>query len=310
MEYYEPDLVHARTCRLLNPHRPYDPVRFPHLSKLHQTVNVIISKMSSTALGKNTCTWSHNAPDYRAYHDVEWGTPVTTNLKMFEFLLLETFQSGLSWITILRRRSAFSNAFHAFDPTLVAKMTPADIDRLMTDTSIIRNRAKITAAVENAQMVLKMLEKERIGLAEYFWRWVGFLPIDNKAKSTSDLPSSTDLSVRISKDLKRRGFRFVGPTVVYAHLQATGIVNDHVVTCSRYREVKKLAWGLSEWREAGVDCGVLGEPSPVLYPETELQQRKEIPLRRKRKRVVPRNDFADQAESVRRSKRLAARESS
>lgn len=184
-----------------------------------------------------TCFWCLSAPDYLAYHDEEWGTPLYDDKKVFEFLLLETFQAGLSWSLILRKRNNFSAAFHDYDVDKVAAMTEKDVEILMTDTGIVRNRMKINAAITNAQTVISMREKEGLGLAEYFWRWVDFKPVVNMENK---LITKTDLSDRISKDLKNRGFKFVGSTVIYSHLQATGIVNDHYTSCPKYVQVGKL----------------------------------------------------------------------
>ncbi len=166
------------------------------------------------------------------YHDHEWGQPFHDDQRMFEFLLLETFQAGLSWITILRKRENFRAAFDQFDPYKVAMYNERKFESLLEDSGIIRNRLKIKAAITNAQLVVEMKEKEGIGLSDYFWNWVNGKPIVNHPKSMSDLPATSDLSDRISKDMKKRGFKFVGSTVIYAHLQATGIVEDHLVDCA------------------------------------------------------------------------------
>lgn len=177
------------------------------------------------------CGWCGNDPLYVKYHDEEWGVPFADDQKMFEFLLLETFQAGLSWITILRKRDNFRHAFANFDVDAVANYTEKDVERLLNDAGIIRNKLKIHSAISNARLVVKMRDEENIGLSDYFWNWVDHKPLVNSPKSLSDVPATSDLSDAISKDLKKRGFKFVGSTVIYAHLQATGIINDHLADC-------------------------------------------------------------------------------
>lgn len=181
------------------------------------------------------CDWCGEDPLYVKYHDEEWGKPFDDDQLMFEFLLLETFQAGLSWITVLKKRENFRIAFDHFDPAVIAKYDEKKVQSLMQDTGIIRNQLKIRAAILNAQLTLKMKD-EGMGLSQYFWNWVDGKPIVNQPKSMKDLPATSELSDAISKDLKKKGFKFVGSTVIYAHLQATGIVNDHLVDCS-YRGV-------------------------------------------------------------------------
>jgi DNA-3-methyladenine glycosylase I len=173
-----------------------------------------------------------------AYHDQEWGVPLHDDVKIFEFLVLEGMQAGLSWRMILDKRESFRKAFHGFKPRLVAQYGEKDIRRLMADAGIIRNRQKILAAVNNAGRFLEV--QEEFGTFDrYMWRFVDGKPVRNRFQCLSELPVRTPLSDLISKDLKARGFLFVGPTVVYAHMQATGMVNDHLVQCFRYREVGK-----------------------------------------------------------------------
>lgn len=159
---------------------------------------------------------------------------------MFEMLLLETFQAGLSWRTILNKRNNFRRVFHQFKEDAVAKMTDVDVERLMQDASIIRNRLKIRAAISNAQAVMRLRE-DNMGLAEYFWKFADFRQVDGCVGNGAPSRSTSELSDRVAKDLKKRGFRFVGSTVIYAHLQACGIVNDHHVQCPQYLSCKKLA---------------------------------------------------------------------
>ncbi|HEY9561677.1 MAG TPA: DNA-3-methyladenine glycosylase I [Anseongella sp.] len=177
------------------------------------------------------CPWCLGDPDYIRYHDEEWGRPVYDDRKLFEFLVLESAQAGLSWLTILRKREGYRKAFANFDPVKVARFTEKDVERLMQDASIIRNRQKIAAAIGNARVFLD-IQRESGSFSDYIW---GFLPdkkpIINTWKDHSTAPARTDLSDRISSDLKKRGFKFFGSTICYAHMQATGMVNDHIEDC-------------------------------------------------------------------------------
>lgn len=184
------------------------------------------------------CSWSTNDEQYIRYHDEEWGVPVHDDRKLFEFLILEGAQAGLSWITILKRREAYREAFDQFDPEKVALYDEAKIESLLQRPDLIRNRLKIRSAVRNAQAFLKV-QKEFGSFDRYIWHFVNGKPIQNQWKLLDEIPAQTPLSVKISKDLKKRGFSFVGPTIVYAHMQATGMVNDHLVNCFRYHEVGK-----------------------------------------------------------------------
>ena len=180
------------------------------------------------------CTWSEGVdPAYERYHDEEWGVPVRDDRVHFEFLVLEAAQAGLSWWTILRKREGYRRAFADFDATKVARFTPARIEKLMQDASIVRNRQKIEAAVANARAFLAV-QKEFGSFDRYIWEFVGGQPIVNGWRKHSDVPATSKESDALSKDLKSRGFKFVGSTIVYAHMQATGLVNDHLVGCFRY----------------------------------------------------------------------------
>lgn len=172
----------------------------------------------------------------RDYHDREWGTPLHDDRKIFEFLILEGMQAGLSWKLVLDKRENFRRAFRGFDPVKVARFTARDVRRLLGDAGIIRNRLKILGAINNAKRFLEV-QKEFGTFDRYIWRFVGGEPVRNKLRSFAEMPARTPLSDLVSKDLKARGFKFVGSTVVYSHMQATGMVNDHLVTCFRYREV-------------------------------------------------------------------------
>lgn len=188
---------------------------------------------------KKRCTWCLGDSLYEAYHDQEWGVPLTDDKLLFEFLILETFQAGLSWITILRKRENFRKAFDNFDYHYIAKYTEPKVESLMQDTGIIRNQLKIRAAISNAQAFIRVRE-EFESFSKYVWEFVDNKPLQNSRGTDSEVPASTEVSIVLSKDLKKRGFKFVGPTVVYAHMQATGMVNDHVEDCFRYQEVKAL----------------------------------------------------------------------
>jgi len=185
---------------------------------------------------KSRCGWSTNDPLYTEYHDREWGVPVYNDHKLFEFLLLETFQAGLSWITILRKRENFKLAFDAFDYNKIAKYTPEKEAQLLINEGIIRNKLKIKAAITNAQAFLKV-QKEFGSFSNYLWAFVNHKPIQNFYTTLNQLPAKTALSDQISKDLKERGFKFVGSTIVYAHMQACGMVNDHLTSCFRHSEL-------------------------------------------------------------------------
>jgi len=185
------------------------------------------------------CPWCGDDPLYVAYHDTQWGVPVRDDRVLFEFLLLEGAQAGLSWITILRKREAYRRAFADFDAARVAAFGEADVARLLGDAGIVRNRAKVAAAIGNARAFLEV-QAEFGSFADYIWRFVDGRPVQNTRRTLKDIPPTTELSDAISKDLRKRGFRFVGPTIVYSHMQATGMVNDHLVDCFRHAELQQL----------------------------------------------------------------------
>ena len=182
------------------------------------------------------CGWCLGDPLYEAYHDKEWGVPVKDDATLFEFLILETFQAGLSWITILKKRENFRKAFDNFDYRKIATYNESKIDELLQDAGIIRNRLKILATISNATAFMKV-QDEYGSFSDYIWGFVDDKPIKNSFGDYRKAPAKTNLSDTISKDLKKRGFKFVGSTVVYAHMQATGMVNDHEISCFRYEEV-------------------------------------------------------------------------
>ncbi|HMO56141.1 MAG TPA: DNA-3-methyladenine glycosylase I [Roseiflexaceae bacterium] len=182
------------------------------------------------------CGWAGDDPLYIAYHDHEWGVPVHDDRRLFEFLILEGAQAGLSWITILRKRAAYRRAFDGFDPQLVAAYGDAKVAALLADAGIVRNRLKITAAITNAQRFVAV-QQEFGSFDSYLWRFVDGMPRQNTWHALAELPAQTPESQALSRDLVRRGFRFVGPTICYALMQAIGMVNDHVVDCFRHREL-------------------------------------------------------------------------
>ena len=189
--------------------------------------------------GKPRCTWPGlEHPEYTRYHDTEWGVPVADSQQLFEKLILEGFQSGLSWLTILRKRETFRAAFHNFDAARIARYTDKDRARLMADAGIIRNRLKIDATIDNAKAYLALQEKRE--LAAVLWDYFDGKPQINAYAAHKDVPPQTDLSARISKALKTEGFRFVGPTTVYAFLQSMGFINDHLTSCHRHAACAKL----------------------------------------------------------------------
>ncbi len=183
----------------------------------------------------NRCPWCGNDPLYISYHDKEWGVPVHDDHKHFEFLVLESMQAGLSWLTVLKKRENFRRAFAGFDPRKVAEFDDARVEELLTDASIIRNRLKIQAAINNAHRFMEV-QQEFGSFDKYIWSFTNYRPIINSWQSLKEIPASTPLSDALSRDLKKRGFKFVGTTIIYAHMQAIGMVNDHLVSCFRYQQ--------------------------------------------------------------------------
>ncbi len=185
---------------------------------------------------RTRCAWAGDDPLYIRYHDEEWGVPLRDDRALFEFLILEGAQAGLSWLTILRKRPNYRRLFAGFDPELVARFDDARREALLRDPGIVRNRLKVAAAIGNARAFLDV-QAERGSFADYLWDFVDGRPLQNRRRSLADLPAETPLSRTLSRDLKRRGFRFVGPTICYAFMQAVGMVNDHVVDCFRHAEL-------------------------------------------------------------------------
>ncbi len=189
------------------------------------------------------CPWCEKTDIERAYHDNEWGVPVFSDEKQFEFLVLESAQAGLSWLTVLRKRENYRRLYDGFDPEKVACYGEKKIQQLMADSGIIRNRKKIEASINNAARFLEIRD-EFGGFSDYLWGFTGGVPVTNSWERLSEIPAMTELSVTVSRDLKKRGFRFMGPIIVYSHLQATGVVNDHLVSCFRYGEILGLSKGV------------------------------------------------------------------
>lgn len=186
------------------------------------------------------CPWPGEDPVYIAYHDEEWGVPEYDDRALFEKLILDGFQAGLSWITILRKRESFREAFDGFEPEVIARYKPAKVEKLLQNAGIIRHRGKIEATIGNAKAYLAMMEKgERF--SDFLWGFTDGVPVQNKWTQLSQVPAETPMSIAISKELKKRGFKFCGPTIVYAFAQAVGIVNDHLVTCHRHKTCSALA---------------------------------------------------------------------
>ena len=205
-----------------------------------------MSKNARTIIGhpdpsmEKRCKWCGTDPLYMAYHDDEWGVPVHDDRLLFEFLVLEGAQAGLNWLTILRKRENYRKAFNAFDYRRIARYSQEDINRLLADPGIVRNQLKIKSAVRNAQGVIDI--QDAFGsLDAYLWRYVQGTPIQNQWKSVAEVPAKTKISEMMSRDLKKRGFNFVGPTICYAFMQAVGMVNDHTTDCFRHGAIKKLA---------------------------------------------------------------------
>jgi DNA-3-methyladenine glycosylase I len=191
-----------------------------------------------TDTAKPRCAWCGTDPLYVRYHDQEWGVPVHDERRHFEFLILEGAQAGLSWITILRKRENYREAFAAFDPARVARFGKREVARLLKNPGIVRNRLKIESAIKNARAFLDV-QDEFDGFDKYVWRFVGGKPIQNHRTHMKQIPARTPESDTLSKDLKKRGFSFVGSTIIYAHMQAVGMVNDHVVGCFRYKQLAR-----------------------------------------------------------------------
>lgn len=188
------------------------------------------------------CPWATGDPLSQAYHDAEWGLPLRDDRRLFELLCLEGAQAGLAWVTILRKRDGYRRAFEGFDPRRLARYGDAEMERLLGDPGIVRNRAKVRSAIGNARACLRLAD-EGAGLADHVWSFVGGRPIQNRWRSMEEVPAETEASRRLSRDLRQRGFSFVGPTIVYAFMQSAGLVNDHLVSCFRHAEVARLGAG-------------------------------------------------------------------
>jgi DNA-3-methyladenine glycosylase I len=190
----------------------------------------------SASLSKPRCPWPGEDPLYQRYHDKEWGVPVRSDNKLFEFIILEGVQAGLSWITVLRKRENYRKAFDNFDWNKIARYDDHKLAQLLQNPGIVRNRLKVKAAVTNAKAFIKV--REEFGtFNQYIWAFVDGQPIQNRRQTMQDIPPLTELAKQISRDLKKRGFTFVGPTIIYAHMQATGMVNDHLTSCFRHQQL-------------------------------------------------------------------------
>jgi DNA-3-methyladenine glycosylase I len=196
------------------------------------------ARLTAARGGATRCPWAGSTEPYVGYHDEEWGLPVHDDVRHFEFLVLEAAQAGLSWLTILRKRDAYRAAYRGFDPARVARFGARDVKRLLADAGIVRNRAKIASSINNAGRFLEV-QKELGSFDAYLWAWTGGKPLINRWTEQSQIPARTELSDAISKDLKARGFSFVGSTIIYSHLQAVGVVNDHLVSCFRFKAVQR-----------------------------------------------------------------------
>jgi len=188
---------------------------------------------------QNRCSWCGEDPLYVAYHDQEWGVPLHADQQLFEFLILEGAQAGLSWLTILKKRDAYRTAYYQFDAEKIARFNSRSIERLLNNPGIVRNRFKIEASIDNARAFLEV--QDVFGSFDnYIWQYVDHHPIQNRWRHLKDIPASTNESIQLSKDLQQRGFRFVGPTICYAFMQAVGMVNDHVIDCFRHKEIANI----------------------------------------------------------------------
>ncbi len=183
------------------------------------------------------CGWCLGNPLYESYHDEEWGVPVHDDRKHYEFMVLESAQAGLSWLTILKKREAYREAYAGFDPVAVSRWGEAEVERLMGNAGIVRNRKKIEASISNAAVFLE-IQKEYGSFSAYIWSFVGGEPVQNHWGTLKELPAETEAAILLAKDLKKRGCKFLGPKIMYAHMQATGLVNDHLVSCIRHKQVK------------------------------------------------------------------------
>ena len=209
---------------------------YKNYSKILLLIFFLTCETNYVEMNKTRCDWCGKDPLYVEYHDNEWGVPVYDDAKLFEFLILETFQAGLSWITVLRKRENFRKALDGFNYKKIAKYKESKFEELLQDAGIIRNKLKIKATISNAIAFME-IQQEFGTFSKYIWSFTNGKPLKNKWKSLKEIPATTELSDAISKDLKKRSFKFVGSTVIYAHMQATGMVNDHVKNCFRYNEV-------------------------------------------------------------------------
>jgi DNA-3-methyladenine glycosylase I len=195
------------------------------------------------SINRGGCTWPGTDRLYLDYHDTEWGVPEWDSRALFEKLVLDGFQAGLSWITILKKRESFRNAFDGFDPVKIARYTDKKVERLLANPGIVRSKLKIAGAIKSARVYLTIEENHPGGFSDYIWKFVEGRPVQNKFRTMKDVPTHTDMSTALSKDLKKRGFTFCGPVIVYAFAQAVGMVNDHMIDCDRHQACAMLAAG-------------------------------------------------------------------
>ena len=245
-DYYKTCLTFSFFGRILEGNRTETKPRAmkaPGNPRNQRSSSILYDNQPKEQYTMRRCPWCEKTDIEREYHDSEWGVPVFSDSKQFEFLILESAQAGLSWLTVLRKRENYRRLYDGFDPEKVSRYGERKIRELMSDSGIIRNRRKIEASINNAVRFLE-IQGEFGSFSDYLWGFTDGVPVTNSWEEMSEMPASTELSVTVSSELKKRGFRFMGPTIVYAHLQATGMVNDHLVSCFRYEEILGLGKGI------------------------------------------------------------------
>ena len=245
-DYYKTCLTFSFFGRILEGNRTETKPRAmkaPGNPRNQRSSSILYDNQPKEQYTMRRCPWCEKTDIEKEYHDSEWGVPVFSDSKQFEFLILESAQAGLSWLTVLRKRENYRRLYDGFDPEKVSRYGERKIRELMSDSGIIRNRRKIEASINNAVRFLE-IQGEFGSFSDYLWGFTDGVPVTNSWEEMSEMPASTELSVTVSSELKKRGFRFMGPTIVYAHLQATGMVNDHLVSCFRYEEILGLGKGI------------------------------------------------------------------
>ena len=245
-DYYKTCLTFSFFGRILEGNRTETKPRAmkaPGNPRNQRSSSILYDNQPKEQYTMRRCPWCEKTDIEREYHDSEWGVPVFSDSKQFEFLILESAQAGLSWLTVLRKRENYRRLYDGFDPEKVSRYGERKIRELMSDSGIIRNRRKIEASINNAVRFLE-IQGEFGSFSDYLWGFTDGVPVTNSWEEMSEMPALTELSVTVSSELKKRGFRFMGPTIVYAHLQATGMVNDHLVSCFRYEEILGLGKGI------------------------------------------------------------------